>query len=267
MPLQQAFVRKDGPDAPRETTGPSAGATWQDLVARAATHELYAARQADMAGMAGCAAMLGQKLAQGRPLLWVRHDALKAEAGEPYASGFSELGLDPAQMMLLRARDAPSALQAGLEGARCSGLGAVIIELWGETRAYDLTASRRLALAAKASGTPVFILRTTARPQPSAAETRWLVQAAPSVALAANAPGNPCFALTLLRTRNGQEGLHCHLEWNRDARTFLAREAARPMAGIPRRAIPAALPCRLVSLSLDRPGPPLGEKEPSSRLG
>ena len=193
-------------------------------LAHGTLHELYAGAEADGASLSALAMMLGEASKREgaredarEATLWVRHEALTREAGAPHPAGLAELGLDPGRLLLLRARDAPSALQGGLEGARCAALGAVIIELRGEARAYDLTASRRLALAARASGVSVFVVRAAAAPMPSAAETRWLARAAPSRALAAKAPGHPAFHLVLLRARNGQEGLQHHLEWNRDA--------------------------------------------------
>ena len=181
-----------------------------------ALHEFYAGAEADGVSLSALAMMVGGDSAK-QVKLWVRHEAVTSEMGTPYPTGLSELGFDPAHLLLVRARDASTALQAGLEGARCAALGAVIVELRGEARAYDLTASRRLALAAKTSGVSVFLLRIGAKVVASAAETRWLARAAPSRALAMKAPGYPAFHLTLLRARNGQEGLQHHLEWKRDA--------------------------------------------------
>lgn len=185
----------------------------------AACHELYAARATDAAAMSGLALGLAQHTAP-RPLLWVRQAMLGYEAGAPYPPGIAELGVDPGRLILVEARDMASALQAGLEGARCAALGAVLIEIWGEARVLDLTASRRLALAAKASGILLLMVRIAARPQPSAAASRWEVRAAASRARAANAPGGPAFDLLLLRGRNRPDGARHHLEWDRDAQTF-----------------------------------------------
>lgn len=225
----------------------------QPALARAAIHEFYAARHADAPALSGCMLALGQALAQGRPALWVRQEAFDWEAGQPYAPGLCEFGLDPASLTILRVKDAIAALQAGLEGARCAGLGAVFLELWGEAPAYDLTASRRLALAARSSGVPVLVSRIGAKARPSAAETRWELRALPSRALAAQAPGLPAFELTLLRARNGREGLTYPLEWNRDDRQFLPRTTGElPSAG----PLLPPLPGAVVSVSFDRPRAP-----------
>lgn len=182
-------------------------------------HEIYAATQADAACLSGGALMLARGAGR-RDCLWVRHPG-HGETGAPSPLGVAELGIDPARVVLLRVREAGDALQAGLEGANCRALDAVIVELWGEVKAYDLVASRRLALAAKVSGVPVLVARAAARPIPSAAQTRWQVKALSSRGLAAKAPGAPALELTLLRARNGQEGLRYCLEWDRDARQFV----------------------------------------------
>ncbi|MBN8533054.1 MAG: hypothetical protein J0L51_03095 [Rhizobiales bacterium] len=200
----------------RRTPDCQAPASLGFSLAAAALHEFYGGAEADSVSLAALALMLGASRGK-KAMLWVRHETLANETGAPYPAGLAELGFDPKLLLLVRARDVSSALQAGLEGARCKALGAAIINIRGEARAYDLTASRRLALAAKTSGVPVFLLRSGAKATASAAETRWQVRALPSRALAAKAPGNPAFHFTLLRARNGQEGAQHHLEWNRDA--------------------------------------------------
>ena len=228
-----------------------------NVIAPAALHELYADRASTATAVAGCG--LGFVSGDGtRPVLWVRQHLAELEAGAPYAPGLGEYGLDPGRTILVRARDGTAALQAGLEGARTAGLGAVLIELWGAARAYDLTASRRLALAARASGATVLLLRVAATPQPSAAETRWRIQSAPSAALAARAPGAPAFHLTLLRARSRQEGLSYRLEWNRDECRFAILEPDSWAGhGTPTRHNgDAALSGAVVALPADRPAAP-----------
>lgn len=240
----------------REEPGHLANGSRDFSVPRGAVHEFYAGAEADGVSLSALAMMLGEASGK-RAKLWVRHEALASETGVPHPMGLAELGFDPARLLLVRARDAPSALQAGLEGARCASLGAVILELRGEAKAYDLTASRRLGLAARASGVPVFVLRIGASPVPSAAETRWQIRTMPSQALSAKAPGRPAFQLTLLRARNGLEGVQHHLEWDRDARQFIPRprhDAAFADHGAPPRHAPLFGP--VVPVPFDRPGTP-----------
>lgn len=215
-----------------------------------ALHELYAGRNDD--GAALCGLGLASAATTGAPLLWVRQEMVDCETGSPCSVGLEAHGLAPSRLILLRVRDTLAAIQAGLEGARTAGLAMVVIELWGEGKIYDLTASRRLALAARASGTTVLVLRTAATPVPSAADTRWQARAVPTRALAANAPGLPAFEITLLRARNGLEGLRYCLEWDRDAREFIPRSL--PAAGtVPR---PAPLSGAPISFPSDRQGAP-----------
>ena len=223
-----AFERRR-PAAPEE--GPAT------LFAAGALHEIYAAAPADAVAAAGfaLAALAAAPACAGRrATLWARHDLATLEQGRAYAPGLPALGLDPADLVAVGLREPREALQAGLEGARSAALAAVIVELAGESPAYDLVASRRLAFAAAASGTRVIVLRSAATPAPSAAETRWRVRAAPSTPLPAEAPGRPAFELTLLRRRSGPEGLRWIVEWNRDDRRFVERPAlvaARDDAG------------------------------------
>ena len=73
-----------------------------------------------------------------------------------------------------------SALRTAADALACDALGAVVLEVWGEARQLDLVASRKLTLAAQASGVTALLLRIAATPQPSTAETRWIVRAARS---------------------------------------------------------------------------------------
>ncbi|MFD2135374.1 hypothetical protein ACFSLT_09370 [Novosphingobium resinovorum] len=93
--------------------------------------------------------------------------------------GLRALGVDPARLVIVDARNDAALLRAGLDAARSSGPAAVLMESWGPMREYDLVASRRLILAAEGSRIPVVILRGDAEPRSSAAHTRWTVSSAP----------------------------------------------------------------------------------------
>lgn len=246
--------------ADARTTSPLETVSPGTLVRRAALHEFYAATEADAAATIGVILALATGLPP-RPLLWVRQDLLEREQGTPFPPGQVEFGLDPGRLIFVRERTTQSILQAGLEGARCSDLAAVLIELWGEARALDLTASRRLALAAKASGTPVLLGRVAAKPCVSAAETRWSVRAAPSRALGANAPGYPAVRLELLRHRGGFSHATWDWEWNRDTRRFEDRTAG----SIPQER--PALSGTLATVSFDGRVPVGGAKIRQHKIG
>lgn len=118
-------------------------------------------------------------------LIWARareKGAQGAQGAIPYGPGLLELGLDPASITLLLLPDSLSVLRAGLDALRHGGA-SVLIELPQKANAYDLTASRRLALAAQESGALALVLRHQPRAataiSPSAAHTRWQVAPAP----------------------------------------------------------------------------------------
>ncbi len=206
---------------------------------RSALHEIYATKTAHLGAASGFATALALRAAETRPILWARQDFLETETGAINASGLAELGVDIERFILIRARDAEGVLRAGEQAARCTALGAVVIQPWGEPKIVNFTASRRLSLAAAKSNVPIFMLRAAASPSQSAAATRWSVQSAPSRALDANAPGFPAFELTLLRHRGGMAGSHWYLEWSRDRKCFQERgrgdvaPISRPLVSVP----------------------------------
>lgn len=206
-------------------------------------HEFYAAEADDRAAAAGLVALLGQMLASGaeassRPLLWLRSERAVRASGIMQGAGWAALAGGgeasaplPAPVsapLFVLAADAAMLLRAGHDAVRCAALGAVVIEDHGRMAELDLTASRRLALAAEKSGVPLLLLRVEAEPVPSAAETRWQVAAAPSRALPAKAPGWPVFDLQLLRQKSGPSGQSWRVEWDHDR--FMFREAAEHRA-------------------------------------
>ncbi len=198
---------------------------------RDALHEAYAEGREDAAGALALALLITwlnytQDGGQGenRPIIWARE---LSGPSLPYGPGLAELGIDPAVLTLLLLPDARAVLRAALDSVRQGAAGAVLIELCGRQPLLDLTATRRLALAAQQSSTMVWLVRGEAQPVPSAAHTRWHVAHAPAV------EGNrPAFDLTLLRQRGGPEGLHIRMEWDRDTASFQSiSDQARKYAG------------------------------------
>ena len=184
-------------------------------VVRGALHEIFAEGAGSPA--IGFAAALALVLAGRKPLFWIAADFAILEYGRICANGFAELGGDPGQLILLRLAHVKDALKAAGDILSCPHVGALVIETIGASRSLDLTASRRLTLAANARNVPALFLRLGAPPQPSAAETRWLVGPAPS------APhqdwGAPRFSARLLRNRHGGLG-EWEMEWDHDRRNF-----------------------------------------------
>ena len=204
-------------------------------------HELYAAQDEDAAAATGFALALLTAMADGedRTVLWLRSRRAVRQAGVMQADGCCDLGARPEDCLFAMIADTKELLKAAVDGLRSGALGTVVIETQGSLPELDLTASRRLALAAEKSGTTLFLLCSGAEPVPSAAETRWRVAAAPSRALPANAPGAPVFDIELLRQRSGPCGLSWRLEWNRDQRIF-TEAASGALVSVPARGSPAA---------------------------
>lgn len=195
---------------------------------RGRLHELFAAESDDRAALAGMALMLAMRAgAGGGPLLWLRQDGGVRAAGSLYGPGLADLGFDPGRLIEVVAPDEAALLRAAGDAVRCPQVAVLLIEPWKAARGLDLTASRRLAVAAEKSGVTVLLLRTEAEPGPSAAYSRWRVRGLASAALETGAPGHPVIGIELLRHRGGLEGLGAGLEWDRDEYGF--RDA--PLSG------------------------------------
>ena len=203
-----------------------------------AVHEVFAEGH-QSAAATGFIAGLSARVTARRPLVWVRQDFCDLEAGTLSMSGLSELGLDPRCLVTVRASDVESALRTAADALACDALGAVVLEVWGQARQLDLVASRKLTLAAQASGVTGLLLRIAATPEPSTAETRWVVRAAHSPppsqwgALSpAAAWGAPCFDAELVRNRHGPTGRWI-MEWKCDECLFSETEDPQPVAAAP----------------------------------
>src|SRR5229473_6075474 len=159
-------------------------------LAVAAVHEVFAEGHQGAAATGFIAGLAG-RVAPQRPLVWVRQDFSEIESGALSMSGLAELGLDPRLLVTVRAADVDTALRSAADALACDALGVVVLEVWGEARQLDLVTSRKLTLAAQASGVTGLLLRVAAEPSPSTAETRWIVRAAHSPPLAPSLPAAP----------------------------------------------------------------------------
>jgi protein ImuA len=191
---------------------------------RGALHEVAGAGDG---GAEGFCAALAARLIDGRgPVLWC------LARGDLHGPGLGVFGLDPDRLIVARTRGPRDVLWAMEEGLRSGLPGAVL----GEPRVLDLTAGRRLQLAARAGGVACLVLHADAAPNgTSVALTRWRVAAAPS-----RPPdglpglGAARWRVALERCRGGvpREWL---LEWNDEARhlvvvPLLAERTAGPAA-------------------------------------
>ena len=184
---------------------------------KGALHEVFPAGGHE-ATATGFAAGLAARVANGKPILWIRQDFSALEFGEIAATGLLELGIDPSKFLILRVAHVEEALRAASDALTCAALGAVVMEVVGEHKVLDLKASRRLTLGAAETNVTALLLRFNAVPDASSAETRWMIRAAPSNEQDKNW-GMPRFDAELVRNRHGRTG-HWVMEWNCDDANF-----------------------------------------------
>jgi protein ImuA len=136
--------------------------------------------------------------------------------GDPYAPGLRFFGLDSGRVIFVRCTKERDSLWTMEEGLRLGGIAAVI---GARTKAMDLTASRRLQLAAEQSNTPVLLLRSYNDGSQSAAVTRWRVSPAPSARDEFDFYKNARFRVALEYARGGKTG-EWVMEWDHDAHSL-----------------------------------------------
>jgi protein ImuA len=160
----------------------------------------------------GAAAAFAAILAARRkgPVLWCRSRRTGLERGDPYGPGLTGFGLAPDRLILVETVRPVDLLWAMEEAARTRGLATVL----GEGVVADLTASRRLQLAAEAGQALVLLLaEDRAEPAAASALTRWLVRSASSLP-EAGGPGRPCWDIELRRCRGGAWPRSWKVEWD-----------------------------------------------------
>ena len=199
---------------------------------REAVHEIFAADTRQTQSAEGFALGLALR-SQPNNLVWVMQTRAFSEAGVPYGPGVEDWGLQTRSLVLVTVRDAAHLLSAGEEALASGAADAVLLSAWGDSPAFTLTASRRLAMAASRGRSTGFFVRAAAQPAPSAADTRWRVRAASSTPLAAQAPGLSALSVELLRTRSGAPSGEWIVEWDREARTFGSTPTPRGLVSLP----------------------------------
>lgn len=193
-------------------------------LARGQLHDIYA-QQADEGASGAGFGIATAIAARALPLFWLRTEGAERAQGRLHASGLVDIGLPPDSLVLGVVADEAALLRAAADAARCPGLGTLLVESHGPAPGFDLTATRRLMLAAEGSGVTVLSLRVGAAPTPSAAASRWGIAAAPSRPLGEEpgergVPGFPAFEVECLRLRGGPAGTRWRVEWDRNAKSF-----------------------------------------------
>jgi protein ImuA len=185
-------------------------------------HEVFADEGHGLAALS-FAALLGLVCADKKPILWIRQDYASLEEGEISASGLAALGFDPGNLLVLCVKDATEGLRSLSDALACASLGSAVLTLSRTPSILDLTATRRLSLGAAHKGVTAMLARLDAKPEASAAETRWRVRHAPS-SLAHEDWGFPRFEASLLRNRHGASGRWI-MEWDLEHERFRPERA------------------------------------------
>jgi protein ImuA len=213
----------------------------------AGLHEVIAASAGSFSGFPGIsgasssfAAWLLKKCLSQRTgmALWCRRPAGRFDP-QPYGPGLTRF-IDPTRLLVVEARDQSDLLWAMEEGLRCKGIAAVL----GETGSADLTATRRLLLAAESNASTAILLRPPTATTSSAALTRWQITSAPARSTQGLRDiAAPRWRVELLRARGitTQTQSSWLMEWNDETGDLaLASSSLDRSAGAPRPAMARA---------------------------
>lgn len=170
-------------------------------LATAALHEVAGGGNGALDGAASALFAAGVAARTRGQVLWcvTRKDL--------FAPAIAQAGLCSDRVIYVEAGDEKTLLACFEEGLRHGGLGAVV----GEVSRLSMTASRRLQLAAETGGVMGLAVRRWRRQadaadfgQPTAAQTRWRVSAAPSTPLPTTGVGRARWFIELIRCKAGE---------------------------------------------------------------
>jgi len=198
---------------------------------RAGLHEIDAA-DASAAAAGFCALVLARLAEDNSVVAWCRRRR------DLHGPGLAAFGLDPARLIIVRARTETDVFWVMEEGLRNAALAAMV----GEIHKATPTALRRLQLAAEKGGATALLLRppraaaANATSAATPAITRWRVGAAAVMATANDhdTPVRPRWRVELQKCKSGACGLGApesaagnrglpltwHLEWRDEAGGF-----------------------------------------------
>ncbi len=167
--------------------------TGLEAIQSGVTHEFISHTPPEAAATAGFLSALLARLAGDKgTIVWI------VKTKTVHAAGLLPFGLAPERIIFAHVPQDRDALWAMEECLRCKQLSAVV----GEIREADLTATRRLQLAAEVTGATGFLLRhDPKRTNNTACATRWRIRPAPGVTDHLPGLGAPAWHAELLRAR------------------------------------------------------------------
>jgi protein ImuA len=185
----------------------------------ATLHEVSAAAPIHLGAAAGFTLALAALANEPhKQALWIATDFGNLETGALYGPGLDQFGLSTDRLLVAHVARPVDALFAMEEALKCRALATVVAE-FADTP--DLTATRRLALAARDGGGIGLLLRHKSSNAPSVARTRWQIAAAPSVPDEFGGLGHTAFTVSLTRNRRGPCG-NWTLTWDHHEHAFSA---------------------------------------------
>lgn len=245
QPVAGLLVRRNGHASARDFYLPTGVERLDEALGgglpKAALTEIHGVETRNAGAAAGFALCLvsGMLKERSQPrdlVLWIGTAEIFREAGLPYAPGLERFfGISAEKLLLAEAGKATDVLWIAEEAARIEEISAVVVELRGNPRGVDLTATRRLHRRAQDCGRPVLLLRQSAEPEPTAAPVRLVVSPASAtlrqtlLGPLAGSIAAPAFAVEIGKSRTALPGSFI-LEWNPDARTLAERSPENRVA-------------------------------------
>lgn len=188
--------------------------------------EIAPAAPGDEIAAIGFALAFARSLSKEGLMLWSAPERLFAEHGAPCAEGLAQFGVDLKRFIIVRTRTQIDALWAAEQGLAVP-YAFVLSAIAPSRKPLDLTATRRLLLAAKRNRSCCALIRLDAA-RGGAAQLRFEVSPAPGET-SVYGFGPPAFDVRLARNRAGPAGGTWRLEWC--AHEYAFRTIARPLDG------------------------------------
>lgn len=178
--------------------------TGLEAIQSGVTHEFISHSPSEAAAATGfLSALLTRLMGDKGAIVWI------VKTKTVYAPGLLQFGLAPERIIFAHVPQDRDALWAMEECLRCKQLAAVV----GEIREANLTATRRLQLAAEGTGATGFLLRhNPKRTDNTACATRWRVRPAPGITDHLPGLGAPAWHAELLRAKGSPPG-EWHFAW------------------------------------------------------
>ncbi len=210
-------------------------------------HDVAPQAYGDMPAAMGFALALAlrrlEDASERRPLLWCRLAREEREYGRLYGHGLETLGFARSRFLTITLKK-PASLLWTMEEALKSGTLALVIAD-ADPKHADLTATRRLSLAAHAGKSAGLMVFVKPNPTATASHTRWAIASGTSRGppYDGSAPGEPAWKIELTRARGGRPGAWtvewCHASHRFNLVSALPRGELHPYAD-ENREIPAA---------------------------